>query len=196
MSETEPTPADLAARDAEERARKAAEEAEQARLPYKWTQTIRDVEVTIPVPGHLRGRDLDVVLTKTKIRVAVKGEEAVIEGTFPHPIIVDESSWTLETTAHPPGKEVAVHLDKVNKVEWWPHVVTGAPKVDVSKITPESSSLSDLDGETRAMVEKMMYDQRQKEMGGMTSDEQKKMEILRQFQAEHPEMDFSKAQIG
>ena len=79
MSEQDPTPQDLANRELEEKARKAKEDEEQAQLPYQWTQTIRDVDVTIPVASNIRGKDLDVSLKKGSIRVAIKGQEAFIE---------------------------------------------------------------------------------------------------------------------
>ena len=106
---------------------------------------------------------------------------------------MDDSTWTLETSGD--AKEVHVHLRKADAQRWWAHVETRAPRIDTTRLQPEASRLGDLDGETRALVEKMMVEQREKEMGG-GPEAAKKREVLRRFQEQHPEMDFQGAEMG
>ncbi|KAG0285607.1 hypothetical protein BGZ96_010174 [Linnemannia gamsii] len=179
MTEEERTAHDAAARQ------KEAEE--QASLPYKWRQTLVDVDITFEVPKGTRARDLVVEIKKNSLKAGLRGQTPIIEGTLTKEVKLDDSTWSLEDQ-----KEITIHLEKLKSTEWWKAVIEGHPAIDTTKIVPENSKLSDLDGETRGMVEKMMFDQRQKAAGLPSSDDLKKDEALKKFQAMHPEMDFSK----
>ncbi|CAO3648296.1 unnamed protein product [Cunninghamella echinulata] len=192
MSETNKNYDDMTPEEREiyDKEEKAREDAEQAALPYSWKQTLQDVSITIPVPKGTRGKDLEVMLKKKNIKVALKGQPAFLEGELSKEIKVDDSTWSIEDQ-----KEVIIHLEKHNQMTWWEHVVTTAPKINTKKIQPENSKLDDLDGETRSMVEKMMFDQRQKAMNKPDSDTLKKQDMFEKFKKQHPEMDFSKVKM-
>jgi len=178
-------------REAKEAADRQREEAEQAALPYKWSQTLNDVDITIPVPQGTRSKNLEITITKKALSVRIKGhEDYIMKGELCKEIKLEDSTWSLDNS------EVSISLEKVNKMTWWENVLTHHPKIDTKRINPENSKLSDLDGDMRGMVEKMMFDNQQKQMGKPTSDELKKQEALDKFMKAHPEMDFSNAKIS
>ena len=186
---------------------------------YSWTQTLAEVVISVPVPKGTKGKDCEVKITRDSLRIAVRGLlaaaggagggaggaaassspppsaafTAVLEGPLDATVKAEESMWNLLD-----GQTLEVSLTKLDKMRWWSRVVAaeGGPRIDTSAVEPENSKLGDLDGETRATVEKMMWDQRQKALGLPTSEEARRAEILERFKAQHPELDFSGAKIG
>merc|ERR1711988_1381430 len=166
-------------------------EEDQKKIPYRWHQTLEEVTIIIPVPPGTRGRNVECNIKQDLIQIKLKDSDKWIVNGKPYKTVKkSECFWTIE------GDNIEVSLQKVNKMEWWKAVIIGDPEIDTQKVQPENSKLSDLDGETRGMVEKMMFDQRQKEMGKPTSDEQKKQDMMKKFMDAHPEMDFSKCKFN
>ncbi|GAX14539.1 hypothetical protein FisN_6Lh317 [Fistulifera solaris] len=158
---------------------------------YTWTQTLAEVQITVPLPTGTRGRDMNVVMGKRHLKVGLLRQSLIIDAPLHKSIILDDSFWTIED-----NNRLVLNLQKSNQMEWWDCVCQGDPTIDVTKIRPENSSVSDLDGETRKTVEKMMYDQRQRAQGLPTSEEEEKLNMLKKFQEQHPELDFSNAKIN
>jgi hypothetical protein len=71
-------------------------------------------------------------------------------------------------------------MSKRGQTEWWKSLLKGGPEINTQKVVP--TKLSDLDIEARTAVEKMMFDQRQMQLGRPTSDEIQKQELLKQHQ--------------
>jgi hypothetical protein len=160
-------------------------------LPYVWKQTLQEVTLSIKLPENTRGKFVNVEISRSHISANLKAtpDKKLIDGPLFNNVSTDESTWTVVDQS-----ELSITLEKINKTEWWPHVISSDPKIDVTKIQPENSQLGDLDSETRAMVEKMMFDQRQKQQGLPSSDEIKKQQMFEKFKKQHPEMDFSQVE--
>ena len=159
---------------------------------HSWTQTLQDLDVRVRIPTGTPAKMIACDIKKKHLTFGLKGQPPMIDGELFGELATGDCFWTLEDKS-----TVLLNLSKRNDMEWWSYVVKGDPVIDTKKVTPENSKLSDLDGDTRQRtVEKMMYDQRQKQMGLPTSEEQQKQETMRKFMEAHPEMDFSNCKFS
>ena len=148
--------------------------------------------MTFAVPSGTPTKSVACEITENRLTLRIGDADATVDGELYAKVRPDDCFWQIDRE----DGTLTIYLDKANKMDWWKCIIKGDQEIDSSKIEPENSKLSDLDSETRSMVEKMMYDQRQKAAGLPTSDEQKNQEMIRKLQAQHPELDFSKAKIS
>ena len=129
----------------------------------------------------------------SSLKIGLKGQAPIIDGPLHKKIKTSECLWTLETDG--PKRTLQMTLVKVDGMNWWNCIIEGDTKIDTQKVEPENSKLSDLDTDTRSTVEKMMFDQQQKQKGLPSSEELQKKNQLKAFMDAHPELDFSKAKF-
>lgn len=123
-----------------------------------------DVDIEVIVPKGTRARDVAVDIGRKKLSIGLKNQEPVMSGELCREIKIEDSTWTIGLYLHPVSimdrsdsfhgipedqERICVHLEKIDRLKWWEHVLTHHPKIDTTKIEPDNSKLSDLDGETR-----------------------------------------------
>ena len=130
---------------------------------YKWTQAAKDVTLYFPIAENVKSKNISVDLNPDKISVKTNGS-VIFEGELFIIIKVENCTWYIEK------RELIVELDKKKFDEWWDVVIKGEPKIDLSLVRPPNANISDLDQETRATINKMMFEQQEKEKQGFYKD--------------------------
>ena len=62
---------------------------------YVWTQTLAEVMVNVSVPENTRGRDVQVNISRSHLKILLKSTQVVVvDADLTSPIICDDSFWT------------------------------------------------------------------------------------------------------
>jgi hypothetical protein len=123
---------------------------------YTWTQTAYDLTVIIPLPEKTSKKDILIQFKTNRLLVKIH-DVIIVEGNLFADILNDSSMWYIS------NNKIEIELDKLKKHDWWKCVIQGHPEIDTTKVRPDSEHVTDLDSETRATIDKMLYDQQVKE---------------------------------
>ena len=134
---------------------------------YVWTQEAKGLSLNIPISESTKRKDINIIFNPNKISITINGQ-TFLEGELFSLIKTENSMWLIDTENK--KRELIVELDKKKFDEWWPSVLKGDPEIDLSLVRPPNANISDLDQETRATIDKMMFEQQEKEKNGFYKD--------------------------
>ncbi|XP_056641361.1 nudC domain-containing protein 3 [Diorhabda sublineata] len=138
---------------------------------YCWSQTIKEVDVTVKVPQNINRKHLMVSILPTSISVQSKNEDYLLKGELCEKCKANDTVWSLD------GQKLQIHLEKCRE-KWWTCLVKGETELDISKIDC-SRPYEDLSEEEQAKIEELKWNQERKRLGLPTSEELKLHDTLK-----------------
>lgn len=127
---------------------------------YFWTQSFREVTISLNVPDTTRTKDVMCRITARDLVIRVAGEE-VLAGSFEDPINVSESLWTMTQDPDVPYKQLIITLEKT-KETWWSSALVGHAEIDTNMVD-STKRIGDFDASTQATLSKLLWEQREKQ---------------------------------
>lgn len=145
---------------------------------YHWEQTLMEVTVYYYLPEGTTAKDLKVDFGVHHCKIAIKGQEPLVDADWHKKIKVDESLWTVERDGDGEHARSVMQVCLTKHVDqnWWGGIWKGDHEINTGECKPENTKIHELDSQTRYHVEKEMFNQRQKQKGGPSADEVVKRE--------------------
>ncbi|XP_054284963.1 nudC domain-containing protein 3-like [Macrosteles quadrilineatus] len=144
---------------------------------YRWSQTLTEVDIKVPVPNWLtRSKGVTVEVGSTRVTVSCRDHEGrmntLVEGELNYKHLREESIWTLT-----PGKHVTIHLEKANE-QWWDSIFKTEDKLDTTKFDT-TRHINELREDDKMQVEKILVREENKRLGILPPEHQEKIDILK-----------------
>lgn len=113
-------------------------------------------------------------MTSENISISLKDDptQVFIAGEFYDAIKRDDSSWNLED-----GQTIMLILEKSTE-NIWKTIIKGDQEIDATQVD-NSKDIGDFDDETQGALRKIVYEQKRKQMGLPSTEEQDKLEMMK-----------------
>lgn len=149
-----------------------------------------DVTIIIALDPPAGAKEMDVQLSPSHLKVRRRASppgEYIIDAAFTKAHRLDDSNWWIDDK-----KTLTVLLQKIKRSEWWMSVFQGHKEISWDQLQPEHPTYAeDLDGESQALVKKMMFDNQQRQRGLPTTDDLEKQALFKQFKEANPDFDMN-----
>ena len=141
---------------------------------YNWSQGVSDVTIQFTLKQKINKKMLKVDMTINHLKLVIQGmDKPLIDADFCEKIIPDDSNWTIED-----GQSIIFYLEKANEIIW-KSAFKGGKEIDTKKVD-NSKRIDEFDNETQAALNKIVYEQNRKRNGLPTTEEEKKLEALKE----------------